>query len=290
MKLLPDFTGRIFGLLFVKRFFGIDKRKNRCYECECKCGNIKIVPAALLNSGDVRSCGCLLTQARNRNLSKACLAQTKHGHSAKKGYSRWSTMMDRCYNFKSPRFPGWGGRGIVMCFQLREGPEGLIKSIGEAPNHRYTVDRINNDGNYSCGDCSECLEKKWTKNIRWATAKEQSCNRRNNVWVSINGVSKTRSQWAEEWGIPYHKARYLLKPFEMKTYIDLPKGATLPDGVQSGEEFDMVCTFRAESDGRVCLTKFGETSMSEDDSEDSQSKPDYSNYAQGMQQAQQGDS
>lgn len=168
-----------------------------------------------------------------------------------------------------------------MCLQLRDGPEGLIKAIGEAPSHRYTVDRINNDSNYSCGSCVECLEKKWPKNIRWATAKEQSCNRRNNVWVSINGVSKTRSQWAEEWGIPYHKARYLLKPFEVKTYIEIPKGASLPDGVEPGAEFDLVCTFKLETNGKVCMTKFGDTEM-ENENSGSESKPDYSGYAQNM--------
>lgn len=53
----------------------------------------------------------------------------------------------------------------------------------------YTIDRINNSKDYSPENC------------RLATMKEQCSNRRNNVRVSIDGVSHTIKQWSEITGI-----------------------------------------------------------------------------------------
>lgn len=69
----------------------------------------------------------------------------------------------RCNNPNNPRYTNYGGRGI-KCL-LRTWQE-IINSIGPRPGINYSIDRINNDGNYELG------------NIRWATSKQQANNRR----------------------------------------------------------------------------------------------------------------
>jgi len=69
-----------------------------------------------------------------------------------------------------------------------------------------------------------------------------------------------------------------------------PQSFSVPDGSEDGE-FDLVCSFKTNGN-KICMTRLGDVSMpGYEDSEDApQSKPDYSGYAQGMQQAQQGES
>jgi hypothetical protein len=41
-----------------------------------------------------------------------------------------------------------------------------------------TLDRIDVDGHYSCGECAQYGAEGWPRNVRWATAIEQRANRR----------------------------------------------------------------------------------------------------------------
>ncbi len=68
----------------------------------------------------------------------------------------------RCNNPKNPGYKYYGGRGIQ--FLLTSWRE-LINLIGKRPNSLYSLDRIDNNGNYAIG------------NIRWATKKQQMNNR-----------------------------------------------------------------------------------------------------------------
>lgn len=54
-----NLEGQIFGLLKVKEFDHVGKAGHVYYKCEYKCGGEKIVSAANLKSGAVKSCGCL---------------------------------------------------------------------------------------------------------------------------------------------------------------------------------------------------------------------------------------
>ncbi len=67
-----------------------------------------------------------------------------------------------------------------------------------------------------------------------------------------------------------------------KVEFDPPKGFVLPEGVQAGEEFDLVCTFRTKQDGKICLTQLGDTKMPGYDDK-KESRPSYSGYTKELQ-------
>jgi hypothetical protein len=99
-------------------------------------------------------------------------------------------MLKRCYNKKSTYYAYYGGRGINVCERWRESFENFLSDMGQAPDG-MSLDRFPNmNGGYEPGNC------------RWATAKEQGRNKRNNVFIEYSGKRQTLSQWSEETGIP----------------------------------------------------------------------------------------
>lgn len=112
-----------------------------------------------------------------------------HGKSKTKIYKIWRAIKARCYYEKDTRYSNYGGRGITMYEEWVYSFEKFYEYIGDSPGNRYSIDRIDNNGNYE------------PNNIRWATDNEQSNNRRNNRYIEYEGVTKTLSQWAKEFSI-----------------------------------------------------------------------------------------
>jgi hypothetical protein len=127
--------------------------------CECDCGEIIDVDYYKLKSGHSKSCGCY----RKINSKKLF---TTHGRSKTKEYRSWRHMLSRCYNKNHPRYEDWGGRGISVCARWATSFELFFKDMGPCPKDKYSLDRINNNKNYSPSNC------------RWASAKEQNANKR----------------------------------------------------------------------------------------------------------------
>lgn len=135
------------------------------WRCQCDCGSTCVVWSISLRKGATKSCGCLRAEVTRKRV-------TTHGASKSPEFQAWAEILKRCLNVNSKAFPHYGGRGVNICQRWRNSFENFLADMGRRPAGRcglrplYSIDRINNDGNYEPSNC------------RWATVSEQNKNRR----------------------------------------------------------------------------------------------------------------
>jgi hypothetical protein len=112
-----------------------------------------------------------------------------HGLSRSPEYNNWVAMKSRCHNVKNQDYALYGGRGIAVCERWRASFINFLSDMGGRPFPRATIERINTDGNYEPGNCL------------WATQEQQTRNKRTNLNLTLNGVTKCISVWARELGL-----------------------------------------------------------------------------------------
>lgn len=96
---------------------------------------------------------------------------------------RWRDIKRRCLNIKYHRYKNYGGRGIQICDHWLN-YDNFINDVGFPPDPSYSLDRIDNNGNYEPG------------NVRWATMKEQHRNRSTNTFITLEGKTLCIKDWA----------------------------------------------------------------------------------------------
>lgn len=192
-----NMTGKKFNKLTIIEHQA-PKKGNRFVLCKCECGNVTSVRLNRLTYGSTKSCGCLQIKTAIKNQKKAALKNRKHGMSNTNIYSIWKNMMNRCHKKDNPNYVNYGGRGIKVCNRWKDIKKFYI-DMGEPPNKKYSLERIDNNGNY----CKE--------NCRWATPLEQARNTRRNIIVTYNGKKMCFSKFVQENKLSYIKAIYRYK-------------------------------------------------------------------------------
>ena len=186
MSALKDLTGQKFGrLTVISRAENADCGKVR-WICKCDCGAEVVVRGGNLRNGHTASCGCLQKE-------KTTERSTKHGMTHSKIYNTWNDIKRRCFNSNRKQFKDYGGRGItlypewILDFQAFYDYVSTLPHFGE---EGYSLDRINNDGNYCPG------------NLRWADRKTQARNTRNNHLIKYGDKWITLKELSDITGIP----------------------------------------------------------------------------------------
>lgn len=208
-----DISGQKFGRLTALRFVRMQGH-NSVWLFRCDCGReVEIVASNVRNGHHTQSCGCL-----QRETIKAIA--TKHGGEKTRLYKIFRDMVNRCYDKKDKGYHNYGGRGIVICDVWKNDYGKFMKWAyangydENAPRGKYTIDRIDVNGNYEPSNC------------RWVDMKTQCNNTRFNLRYIVYGEDLTLKQIAEKYNVNYHTlyGRVRLLGWDIYDALNLPKG------------------------------------------------------------------
>lgn len=157
--------GAKYGMLTV-----VHKLGNSLFIFSCDCGNQNFIRNGRdIKGGKIKSCGCVF-----------------HNMTNSIEYQSWKSMKERCYGEYNKDYHNYGERGIRVCDEWLTSFKNFYHDMGPRPSKNYSIDRINNDGNY----CPE--------NCRWATAKEQANNQKTNRIIEYDNKKYSVKQFTEK--------------------------------------------------------------------------------------------
>jgi hypothetical protein len=181
-----DYTGQRFG-----RLTAVEKRPycartqtdRRCHwRCRCDCGAEKTVQLYSLLQGATQSCGCLGREALASGMFR------KHGHCYTREYKIWTGLRMVCDNPGHKHYAYYGGRGIKVCGRW-QAFEQFLADVGESPTPKHLLGRVDKTGHYEPSNC------------RWMTRSELMTNSRGCHQLTIDGVTRSLTEWAQHAGV-----------------------------------------------------------------------------------------
>ena len=163
-----------------------ERRRYGLYKCG-HCGEEFKAKTTRIKSGVIKSCGCLVGEY--------------HGMKKHRFYDTYRNMKARCYNKSNPAYKHYGERGISVCEEWQD----IIKFVAWADStyiEGYTLDRIDNAGNYEPSNC------------RWVDATTQAINQRmmkNNTTGYIGVYVARDNRWESR--LTFNKVTIFLGSF-----------------------------------------------------------------------------
>ena len=196
MPIKRDLTGMVFGDLSVigpapsRR--DPNGRARTFWQCKCSCGQDVVAQTTALTAGNTTHCRWCGYKQMGAKASKHHGAHTRL-------YNLYKEMKRRCFNQRCKVYPLYGGRGITMCDEWI-GEHGFEHFREWATHNGYddtakrgqcTIDRIDNNGNYSPDNC------------RWTNQSVQVRNSRKCHKYEYKEDFMPLPELAEKYGIPY---------------------------------------------------------------------------------------
>ena len=148
--------------------------------CQCDCHNHteRLVYIGHLQSGHSTSCGCIRNQT--------------HKLSHTKIYQQYYGMRKRCENKNHVSYCNYGGRGISVCQEWKESFKSFYSwAMNNGFKDGMTIERIDNNGNYSPENC------------KLIPKSEQSKNRRNCIFLTYKNQTMGLKEWSKIIGVSY---------------------------------------------------------------------------------------
>jgi hypothetical protein len=135
----------------------------------------------------------------NKN-TKTGKFENQHGMSKSKIYYVWLSMRERCTKQSNQSYKNYGGRGIKVCDEwMNDFMKFYNFAISNGYRENLTLDRIDNNKNYTPDNC------------RFITRKEQNRNYRKNHNITYNGETLCLSDMADKYGINRATVLYRIK-------------------------------------------------------------------------------
>lgn len=162
---LKDRIGQEYGFLTPVEYLG-----HRSYRCNCLCGKEFVKTVDHLNTYAKantptcpdrckRTCSIPINPPQGLSpLTKEPLSDPECRQMLRR---RLQNIKSRCYYTKAPNYRNYGARGIKVCDQwlVKNGSQAFVEyiyslypDIAELLQAGYTIDRIDNDGNYEPGN------------------------------------------------------------------------------------------------------------------------------------------
>lgn len=179
-----DLTGKRYGNLVVVEFVEMAKFSKSIWKCQCDCGNVKNIKAEYLKNGSTKSCGCY---------HKSNIYHIKHNESNTKLYRTWQSIRYRCENKNNTAYYAYGELGVCVCEEWHEYIKFKEWAINNGYKDNLTIDRINPYGNYEPSNC------------RWITKSEQVFNRKNTLYIRVNGEEIIFAKYVKLTGARYNR-------------------------------------------------------------------------------------
>ena len=180
---VKDITGKTFNHWYVIKETGRNKSGGAMFLCRCLlCGREKEVEGRSIRSGASKCCGCYRPTRESH---------TRHNERL---YGVWCGMRRRCLSPSVPEYPLYGGRGIKICDEWNNYEKFKEWAYANgyddrAQKYKCTLDRLNNDGDYSPSNCT------------WHNQTEQCNNKGTNHLISYNNETHTITEWSRIIGI-----------------------------------------------------------------------------------------
>ncbi len=220
-----DLTGRTFGRWTVLEYSGGGR-----WLCKCACGTTKPVEGGSLRGG--KTAGCIKCHPAIGN-------QRTHGEKRSRLYNIWRGIIARCENPNEVAYPRYGGRGILICPEWRESfPAFRDWAKSNGYDDTLTIDRIDNDGCYTPGNC------------RWIPLAAQNRNKSRHNPITYNGETLLISELAERHSLPADVVKNRIRRYGWSieraiTTPVLPIGAKTRGGTVHHANVDQVAAGKA---------------------------------------------